>query len=29
MLLVGIQVFYSSFNRIIEGENVAPEKLLG
>ncbi|WP_034551432.1 cation diffusion facilitator family transporter [Carnobacterium funditum] len=29
MLLVGIQVFYSSFNRIIEGENVAPEKITG
>nr|WP_192988258.1 cation diffusion facilitator family transporter [Carnobacterium mobile] len=29
MLLVGIQVFYSSLSRIIEGKIVAPDKLAG
>ena len=29
MLLVGLQVFYSSLNRIIDGGSVAPEKITG
>ncbi|MEG0267586.1 MAG: cation diffusion facilitator family transporter [Carnobacterium sp.] len=29
MLLVGLQVFYSSFNRIIDGGSVVPEKVTG
>lgn len=29
MLLVGIQVFYSSFSRIFEGEIIAPDKIAG
>ncbi|SEL01464.1 cation diffusion facilitator family transporter [Carnobacterium iners] len=29
MLFVGIQVFYSSFNRIIDGGNIPPEKITG
>ncbi|MGB3161740.1 MAG: cation diffusion facilitator family transporter [Carnobacterium sp.] len=29
MLFIGIQVFYSSFNRLIEGESISPDKITG
>lgn len=29
MLFIGIQVFYSSFNRLIRGESISPDKITG